>query len=192
MEAFSKAVSKDHEGCHPAYVMAVGPFAVNDCRNQKQDYDSVVNDVAVNVGNGNSMIGHKKWLNGIFTLAQNMTDYKSADPYEPDSVFNIVSETLLWFLGRKTFKAFGHSACRTEKSTPEASKKHSKNEHQGEGDETSVYDVFHCCHENQIGRKIPDGNREQQHGHCQRKFSESVKLHGILLDQGFKFLVCAK
>ncbi len=51
MKEFSKAVSKDHERCHPADVMAVCPFPMDDRRYQEQDYDSVVDDIAIDVGN---------------------------------------------------------------------------------------------------------------------------------------------
>ncbi len=70
------------------------------------------------------MIRHKKRLDGIIPFAKNMTDDDSADPDEPDSVFQVVSKTLLWILRGKAFKAFRHSAGRAKEPTPKTAKKH--------------------------------------------------------------------
>ena len=49
MKQSSKLIAHYHKRSHPADVVAVGPLSVNDCRNQKQNYNSIIYYITVNV-----------------------------------------------------------------------------------------------------------------------------------------------
>ena len=109
------------------------------------------------------MFGHKKRLNRIFTFSKNVADNYSADPHNPDSIFDVIAQALLWSLIRKLSKTFAHAASGTEKATPETTEEHAKNEHQRKDDKASIDDMLQCAHDNQIWRKIINRNRKKQH-----------------------------
>jgi len=160
----SELVARNHEGSHPADVMAVRALSVDECRNQKQNHYAVVNYVAVDVRDGDAVVGHKKGLNRVRAFSECVTDDDSGNPHEPDSVLDVISPSLLRCLVGEGRKTFAHASRGTKKSAPETTEKHPGQKHQRKDNEASVDDVLHRRHDDEVGREVPDCDWKKQHG----------------------------
>ena len=125
------------------------------------------------------MLGHEKRLNRIITFSKNMTDNNSAYPHTPDSIFDVITPSLLWSLIRKLGKAFAHSAGRTEKTAPETTEEYAQNEHQRKNNKASINDMLQSRHDNKVRRKIINRNWKKQHADDKRKLSDFLQSHNL-------------